>query len=100
MAASSTSSRLAAAGRPRVGDVVVSATRPPMLRGGGAGADRAGDARPADPAVAAGVLGEVLLVVVLGVVERTGLGDLGGDIAQAALVQRGLIALARGARGL
>ena len=48
-----------------------------------AGADRAGDAGAAEPAVAVRVLGQVLLVVVLGVVERPGLGDLGRDLAVA-----------------
>ena len=41
--------------------------------------DLAGDAGAAEPAIAARVLGEVLLVVVLGEVERAGLGDLGRD---------------------
>src|SRR5205085_384223 len=43
---------------------------------------------------------EVLLVVVLGVVERPRLGDLRGDLADTALVQGGLVALARGGGGL
>src|SRR5690349_24487672 len=46
-------------------------------------ADRAGDAGAAEAAVAVRHLVEVLLVVVLGVVERAGLGDLGRDLAEA-----------------
>src|SRR5712692_10343637 len=61
---------------------------------GGARAHGARHASAAQSAVAAGVLGEVLLVVVLGVVERPGLGDLGGDLAQPRLVQRRLVAIA------
>src|SRR5205823_14575603 len=43
--------------------------------------DSHGAAEPgaADPAVAAGILGQVLLMVGLGVVEGAGGGDLGGD---------------------
>ena len=50
-------------------------------------ADRAGDARAADPAVPVGVLREVLLVVVLGVVERPRGLDLGGDLAVAGALE-------------
>src|SRR6185503_20184149 len=50
---------------------------------GRADADRAGDAGAAQAAVPVGVLGQVLLVVVLGVVERAGGRDLGGDLAVA-----------------
>src|SRR5438270_7141343 len=99
MAAPSTSSRLAAAARPRLDVVGVSGTWPAMLRRGGAGTHRARDAGATESAVAARVLGQVLLVVVLGVVERPGVGDLGRDLAQAALVQRRPVALARAARG-
>ena len=59
------------------------------LPGGGAlgaiagHADRAGDARAADAAVPVRVLREVLLVVVLGVVERPRRLDLGRDLAVA-----------------
>ena len=45
------------------------ARRAPRLLGGGDQADRAGDARASEAAVAGRVLGQVLLVVVLGVVE-------------------------------
>ena len=45
--------------------------------------DRAAHARAAEAAVAVRVLREVLLVVVLGVVERARLGDLGRDLAVA-----------------
>ena len=68
-------------------------TRGRVARPRGAGlvggqADRAGDARAADAAVAVGVLRQVLLVVVLGVEERAGRGDLGGDLAVAGAAQR------------
>src|SRR5690606_18684503 len=59
----------------------------------GAGdADRAGGSGAADAAVAVGVLGvgEVLLVVVLGEVERAGRDDLGGDRAVAGAGQHRL----------
>src|SRR5687768_15342677 len=42
-------------------------------------ANRATHARATEPAVAVGVLGEVLLVVILGVVERGRRDDLGRD---------------------
>jgi hypothetical protein len=41
------------------------------------------------------VLVQVLLVVVLGVVEGAGLGDLGGDVRTALLVQAGAVGVAR-----
>src|SRR5215468_9589813 len=59
--------------------------------------DRAADARPAESAVPARVLREVLLVVVLGVVELGGRQDLRGDRAEPA---RGERVLVRGARRL
>jgi hypothetical protein len=43
--------------------------------------NRAADARAAEPAIAIRVLGEVLLVVILGVVERPHRRDLGRDLA-------------------
>src|SRR3954447_15242528 len=45
-------------------------------------ADRAAHARPPEPAVAVGHLGQVLLVIVLGVEERPGVRDLGRDLAE------------------
>ena len=45
--------------------------------------DRTGHARAADAAIAVGILRQVLLVIVLGVVERRRVGDLGGDAAVA-----------------
>src|SRR3954469_5054715 len=62
-------------------------------------ADRAGHAGPAEPAVAAGVLRQVLLVVVLGVEERRGVIDLGRDLAEAALGELGPEAHLRRLRG-
>src|SRR6185437_13342154 len=56
-------------------------------------ANRAGDAGAAQAAIAAGVLLQVLLVVVLGRVERTRLGDLGRDRAEAPLGQSGGVAV-------
>lgn len=58
------------------------------------------DAGAAQPAVAVGVLGQVLLVVGLGVVEGRCFGDLGGDGAEAGLVQFGLEARFAGTGGL
>src|SRR5947209_5825716 len=49
------------------------------------------DSGAAQPAIAAGVLGEVLLVVGLGVIERAGLRDLGRDLAVASAAQHGLV---------
>src|SRR5262245_34569757 len=63
-------------------------------------AGRTADAGSADPAVAPGILGEVLLVVVLGVVERRGIADLGRDLAVAGLGQRLLKRRARAPGGL
>src|SRR5262249_27299793 len=50
-------------------------------------ADRATHAVRPDSAVPEGVLVQVLLVVVLGIVERTGLRDLGGDLAEPGLLR-------------
>src|SRR5689334_17431131 len=62
-----------------------------------ADADRAAHAGAAEAAVAAGILGEILLVIVLGVVERRRIEDLGGDGAKTLLAE---LALEHGARGL
>src|SRR5690606_33990340 len=51
--------------------------------GGDAGSHRAGDAGPAEAAIAAGVLRQVLLVVVLGEVEGRAVDDLGRDRPEA-----------------
>src|SRR5207248_9528568 len=59
-------------------------------------ADWAAHAGAAQPAVAAGHLVEVLLVVVLGVVEGRRVADLGGDLAVALGPQPLLIAVPRG----
>src|SRR5579871_3214824 len=53
----------------------------------------------AEAAVASGILGQVLLVVVLGVVERRGGDDLGRDRAVARGRERLLVGRARGLRG-
>ena len=71
-----------------------------LLGARGGDADRAADARAAEAAVAHRVLGQVLLVVALGVVERAGLGQLGRDLAVARGLQLGLEGLAGGQRGL
>src|SRR5215218_6017265 len=76
-----------------------STTLPPLRRASllspRAQTDRAGDAGAAEPAVAVRVLVEVLLVVRLGVVERSRGGDLGRDLAQPGVVERRLVAVAR-----
>src|SRR5690349_10268897 len=59
----------------------------PRLLLDGADAHRAGDAGASEPAVPVRVLGQVLLVVVLGVVERAGGCDLGRDLAVAGALQ-------------
>src|SRR6185436_12207510 len=65
-----------------------------------AGADRAGDAGAADAAVAAGVLRQVLLVVVLGEVEVGRAGDLGADRVAMPRRREGLsVGIARGLGG-
>src|SRR5215471_17513018 len=61
--------------------------------------DLAGHASPADAAVAVGILRQVLLVVVLGVVELRRRQDLGGDFPEARLAQRLLVVVARPFRG-
>src|SRR5690606_12675629 len=59
--------------------------------------DRAAHAGAADAAVAVRVLGQVLLVVVLGVVERRRREqDLGGDVAVAGGIQLLLVGVAAG----
>lgn len=49
--------------------------------------ERAGDSSSSQAAVTAGVLLQVLLVVIFSVVEGLGLGDLCGDLAEAAVAQ-------------
>src|SRR5215510_16469205 len=56
-----------------------------------AGADLAGDAGAAEPAIAHRVLGEILLVIVLGEVELRRVEDLRGDRAIALHLQRLLV---------
>src|SRR5438132_871883 len=64
--------------------------------GAGPRAHRAADASAAEATVAAGVLGEVLLVVVLGVVEVMRDRDLGSDRPQASTREHLLVGVARG----
>src|SRR5262245_34246385 len=56
-----------------------------------AGADLAAHAGAAQPAIAGRVLGEILLVIVLGEVERRRIDDLGGDRRKALGAQRLLV---------
>src|SRR4029077_1481979 len=58
-------------------------------------AHRAADARAAKPAVAIGILRQVLLVVVLGEVELRGRQDLRSDRAMTRLPERELVLVAR-----
>src|SRR5262249_19712401 len=58
--------------------------------------DRARHAGATNAAVAPRVLGQVLLVIVLGVIERGRVEDLGGDPAVAPLRQHPLVGIARG----
>src|SRR5687767_5883229 len=58
-------------------------------------ADRTAHARAADAAVAARILGKILLVIVLGVKERRRVGDLGGDASEAGRRQPILVGGAR-----
>ena len=69
-------------------------TRVDAVRLGPCDADRAGHAGAAQPAVAARVLRQVLLVVVLGVEELGRVHDLGRDVAVAGLAQLRLVHLA------
>ena len=70
-------------------------SRPSASVGGDLGRDRAGDAGAGEPAIAARVLGEVLLVIVLGKIKRRRVGDLGRDRAVAGAVEPRLKGLAR-----
>src|ERR1700677_976134 len=76
------------------------------MPGGGAGAsglmcqaDGTAHAGSAKAAVAPWVLGEVLLVVIFGVVERAGLGDFGCDLSMPGLREHLLVGIPRGLRG-
>jgi hypothetical protein len=62
--------------------------------------DGTSDPRPPQPAIPARILGQILLVVVLGVVELAGRHDLGGDPLVAGVPELGLIRLARPFGGL
>src|SRR5664279_3941596 len=77
------SSRATRAATSRAPSSRSTAAKRPELSSGRLEPDRAGDAGAAEPAVAVRHLREVLLVVVLGVVERPRRGDLGRDLAVA-----------------
>src|ERR1700756_372810 len=64
-----------------------------------ADADRAGHAGAAEPAIARRILGEVLLVIVLGEIECARRRDLGGDAAKTPRRQRLLVGGLRGVGG-
>src|SRR5262249_7618086 len=66
---------------------------------GNADSDRAGHAGAAEPAIAGRILGQVLLVIVLGEVELASRRDLGGDAAKAPRRQRLLVGGLRGVGG-
>src|SRR5207253_1982585 len=53
------------------------------------------DARAADPAVAAGILRQILLVIVLRVIERRRIGDFGRDVAETVRLQISRVTLSR-----
>src|SRR5476649_1539971 len=69
-----------------------------MLLRRDAQADRAAHAGAAQAAIAVGVLGEILLVITLGVVELRRVEDLGRDLAHAAARELLLEDRARGLR--
>src|SRR3954467_10810018 len=64
-----------------------------------ADADRARHAGAAETAIACRILGEVLLMIVLGKVERTARSDLGGDGAEAFCGKRFLVGRLRSVCG-
>ena len=72
---------------------------PQLASGFDAGADLAGDAGAAEPAIAVRVLGEILLVIVLGEIEFRRRQDLGGDGAEPLRGERASIGRLRGLGG-
>src|SRR5208282_1666051 len=70
-----------------------------LLSGADAGADRTGHAGAAEPAIAGRVLGQILLMVVLGEIELAGRRNLGRDGAEAFCRERLLIGGLRGVSG-
>src|SRR6476469_3971825 len=68
--------------------------------GADAGPDRAADAGPAEAAVPVRVLRQVLLVIILGEIERRAVEDLGGDGPVALRPEGGVIRGLGGGRGL
>src|SRR5690606_30101394 len=77
---------------------------PPLLPSGeisdGGEADRTGNACTTEPAIPAWVLGEILLMVVLGVIERRRRQDLRRDLAERRVEQAALVRVAGRLRGL
>src|SRR5438132_13990699 len=55
----------------------------------------AGDAGAAEAAIAARILGQILLMIALGEVEWRGLGNFGGDLAQPGRIQSSLVGRSR-----
>src|SRR5829696_2910775 len=84
---------------PAKGSEAVSPLRASRLRHY-ACADLARDAGAAEPAIAEPVLGEILLMVILRIVEFPRALDLGRDLAEPPRLERGLIGIAGGFRGL
>ena len=69
------------------------------LSGADAGADRAGHSGAAETAIAARILGEILLVIVFSEVELRRGQNLGGDRSEALRFQRLIIGALGGFRG-
>src|SRR4051794_4062653 len=67
--------------------------------GGYPGSDRAGHAGAAEAAISGRILGQVLLVIVLGEIKLTRRGDLRGDRTQPLCCQGLLVGRLRGIRG-
>src|ERR1035441_3169769 len=91
---------IAAKGAPRFFQLALATSGASGLRQLGSGADRARHPGAAEPAIAEWVLGEILLVVVLGEIELGRVDDLGGDGAVALALDRRLIHRLRRLSGL
>ena len=66
----------------------------------GSNADRTAHACAAEAAIAHGILRQILLVVVLGEIERRRIDDFGGDRTEALRLELALVACLRSLRGL